>query len=179
VLALFQRFPKFGAVIGFVGEEFLGVLLGPVDQRFGERVVMCLTAGQDEGKKTSLSVCNCMDFRIASASAPTNCLILLPRFRPIPSGVPLYELSQSFVCQSLCRGEQVLRIAAPKPNARPSAQTDYRSSSAGHIPVDNRTSGSRFSAMQNAAQHMPVVNALLAANISRQKRFDLRPSFVR
>jgi hypothetical protein len=79
--SLFQRLPQFGAVVGFVGEEFLG-LFGLVDQRFGNRTVMRLAARQDEGKKTSLSICNCMDFRVAAASAPTNRLILLPPFPP-------------------------------------------------------------------------------------------------
>ena len=79
--SLFQRLAQFSAVVGFVGEEFLG-LFGFVDQRFGNRAVMRLAARQDEGKKTSLSICNCMDFRIAAASAPTNRLILLPPFPP-------------------------------------------------------------------------------------------------
>jgi len=78
---LFQRFAQFGAVVGFVGEEFLS-LFGLVDQWFGNRAIMRLAAGQEEGKKTSLSICNCMDFRIAAASAPTNRLILLPPFPP-------------------------------------------------------------------------------------------------
>ena len=79
--SFFQRLPQFGAVVGFVGEEFLG-LLCPLDQRFGNRAVMRLAARQGEGKKPSLSICNCMDFRIAAASRPTNRLILLPPFPP-------------------------------------------------------------------------------------------------
>ena len=79
--SLFQCLPQFGAVVGFVGEEFLG-LFGLVDQRFGNRTVMRLAARQSEGKKTSFSICNCMDFRIAPASRPTNRLISLPPFPP-------------------------------------------------------------------------------------------------
>jgi hypothetical protein len=72
---------QFGAVIGFVGEELLG-RLGRFDQRFGGWAVMRFTARQGKGKKTSLSICNCMDFRVAAASRPTNRLILLPPFPP-------------------------------------------------------------------------------------------------
>jgi len=79
--SLFQRLPQFGAIIGLVGDEFLG-FPGLFDQWFGNRAVMRFTAGQGEGKKTSLSICNCMDFRVAAASRPTNRLILLPPFPP-------------------------------------------------------------------------------------------------
>jgi hypothetical protein len=43
---------------------------------------MRLAARQSEGEKTSLSICNCMNFRVATASRPTNRLILLPPFPP-------------------------------------------------------------------------------------------------
>ena len=49
---------------------------------------MRLTTRQGEGKKTSFSICNCMDFRIAPASRPTNRLILLP---PLWNGPPPFS----------------------------------------------------------------------------------------
>ena len=79
--SFFQRFSQLAAVIGFVGEEFLG-LLGFLYQWLGDGAVVRLTARQNEGKKTALSICNCMDFRVAAASAPTNRLVLLPPFPP-------------------------------------------------------------------------------------------------
>ncbi len=78
----FPRLAQFGAVVGFIGQEFLSLLLCLFDQRFGGRAVMRLAAGQGKGKKTSLSICDCMDFRITAASRPTNRLILLPPFPP-------------------------------------------------------------------------------------------------
>ena len=43
---------------------------------------MRLATGQEDGKKTALSISNCMDLRIASASRPTNRLTMLPPFPP-------------------------------------------------------------------------------------------------
>ena len=43
---------------------------------------MRLTAGQQDGKKTAFSICDCMDFRIAPAARTSNRLALLPLFAP-------------------------------------------------------------------------------------------------
>ena len=43
---------------------------------------MRLAAGQQDGKKTAFSICDCVDFRIAPAARATNRLFLLPLFAP-------------------------------------------------------------------------------------------------
>jgi hypothetical protein len=45
---------------------------------------MGLAACQDDGKKTALSICNCMDFCVTAASRPTDRLIFLLPFPPDP-----------------------------------------------------------------------------------------------
>jgi hypothetical protein len=97
----------------------------------------------------------------------------------MPSGAPLYEWNQSFESDFSVRNLQAPEIIFPKRQVLPSRRTGYRWSSADHIQEDSRTSGSRFSAREYAADHAPVINALLAANISRQKRFNLCPLVVR
>jgi hypothetical protein len=39
-----------------------------VDEPLRRRAVMCFAAGQQDGEKTALSICECMDFRIAPSS---------------------------------------------------------------------------------------------------------------
>ena len=43
---------------------------------------MRFAAGQQEGKKTAFSICDCMDFRIAPAARASNRLVLFPLFAP-------------------------------------------------------------------------------------------------
>ena len=55
---------------------------------------MCLAAGQQDGKKTALSICDCMDFRIAPTTRAAKRLIVLPPlWMARPSCAELLEMS--------------------------------------------------------------------------------------
>ena len=79
--AILEPLAQWCAVIGFVTEKLLGDL-GTADQPFGRGTVVCVAAGQEDGKKTAFSICDCVDFRIAPASRATNCLLMFPLFAP-------------------------------------------------------------------------------------------------
>ena len=65
--AILQPLPQFGAVVGLIAEELSG-RLGATDQTLGGRTIVRLAAAQEDGKKTALSICDCVDLRIAPAS---------------------------------------------------------------------------------------------------------------
>jgi hypothetical protein len=55
------------AVVSLVREQpFRG--RGSANQAFRYGAIMCLTAGQEDGKKTAFSICECVDLRIAPAA---------------------------------------------------------------------------------------------------------------
>ena len=62
--ALAEPLPQLGAVVSSIAEHLSGCFGAP-DQALGWRTIVCLAAGQQDGKKTALSVCDCVDFRIA------------------------------------------------------------------------------------------------------------------
>ncbi len=72
---------QLGAVVGFVAEHLLGPLGAP-DQALRRGAIVCLAAGQQDGKKTALSICDCVDFRVAPAARASNRLVLFPLFAP-------------------------------------------------------------------------------------------------
>ncbi len=59
--------PQFGTVIGFVAEKLLRRPCTP-DQTLGWRAVMDFASTQKDAEKTALSICDCMDFRVAPAA---------------------------------------------------------------------------------------------------------------
>lgn len=65
--ALFQPLPQFGTVVGLVAEQ-LGGGLGTTDQALGRRTIVGIATGQEDGKKTAFSICQCVDLRIAPTS---------------------------------------------------------------------------------------------------------------
>ena len=79
--ALAEPLPQFGAVIGSVAEHLFGCFGAP-DQPLGWRTIVRLAAGQQDGKKTALSICDCVDFRVAPATRASNSLALFPLFAP-------------------------------------------------------------------------------------------------
>jgi hypothetical protein len=85
--SLFQPLAQFRAVVGGVGDEFLG-WVGSTDQARGGRAVVRLASRQQDGKKTALSICDCVDFRVASAARTAIACFCSPLFRPRPSGAP-------------------------------------------------------------------------------------------
>jgi hypothetical protein len=81
-----QFVAQFIAVVGLIAEHAFG-WFNSVDEAFGDWAIVCLTAGQEDGNETPLSICECMDLRVAPAARAANSLFLLPPFRPMPSGV--------------------------------------------------------------------------------------------
>ena len=63
----FKPLPQFDAVVSLVTEKPLGGLGAPDEARGGRTVVRLATTQQD-GKKTSFSIRQCVDLRIAPAS---------------------------------------------------------------------------------------------------------------
>jgi len=79
--ALLEPVAQFGAVIGLIAEKFSGGS-GSADQTLRGRTVVRFAAGQKDGKKTALSICDCVDFCISAAARATNRLLVLPLFAP-------------------------------------------------------------------------------------------------
>ena len=52
------------------------------DQALGNRVVVRLTAGQQNGEEAPLSICKCVYLRVAPSARAANSLLLLPPFPP-------------------------------------------------------------------------------------------------
>jgi hypothetical protein len=77
--ALVQPLAERRAVVSCVAEEYLG-RAGSTDQVRGGRAIMRLASGQQDGKKTALSICDCVDFRVASATRAADRLFLLPPY---------------------------------------------------------------------------------------------------
>ncbi len=65
--AIVEPLPQLGAVIGGIPEQLSG-RLGAPNEALSRRAVMGLAAGQEDGKKTASSICQCVDLRIAPAS---------------------------------------------------------------------------------------------------------------
>ena len=68
-------------VVSAIAEQRLG-RSGTSDQSLRRRAIVRLSAGQKEGKKTALSICDCVDFRVAPAARASNSLLVLPLFAP-------------------------------------------------------------------------------------------------
>jgi len=64
---LVEPFSQLGAVVCLVGEKFIG-RSGPPDETLGYRTIVSFATGQEDGKKTALSICKCVDLRIAPAT---------------------------------------------------------------------------------------------------------------
>jgi hypothetical protein len=79
--AIFQPLPQRCAVVGLVAEKLPG-RLGATDEARGRRTIVGLAAGQQDGKKTAFSICECVDLRVTSAARAANRLFLLPPFPP-------------------------------------------------------------------------------------------------
>ena len=79
--AILQPLSQWGAVIGLVAEK-LRSSFDATDQPRGGWTIVRLAAGQQEGKKTAFSICECMDLRVAPSARATNRLFLLPPFPP-------------------------------------------------------------------------------------------------
>ena len=65
--AILQPLAQLCTVVGGVANQ-LGGGLGAPDKALGGRAIVRLATAQEEGKKTALSICQCVDLRIAPAS---------------------------------------------------------------------------------------------------------------
>src|SRR5687767_1992686 len=69
------------AIISHVAEH-MRRRLHSADQALGKRIVVRLASGQEDGEKAPLSICECVNLRVAPASRATNSLFLFPPFPP-------------------------------------------------------------------------------------------------
>jgi hypothetical protein len=77
--AILQPSSQRRAVISLVAKQLPGCS-GATDKTLGRRAIMRLAAGQEDGKKTSFSICDCVDLRVAPSTRAADRLFLLPPF---------------------------------------------------------------------------------------------------
>jgi hypothetical protein len=75
--AVAQPLAQCSAVIGSVGEQFLG-WFGLLDEWLGGRTIVCLATAQQDGKKAAFSICDCVDFRRVSERMCKQVSVSLP-----------------------------------------------------------------------------------------------------
>ncbi len=78
---LLKPLAQFGTVIGPVAKQLL-CRFGPLYETLRWRTIMRLSTGQQDGKKTAFSICDCVDFRVAPATRTANRLLMFPLFAP-------------------------------------------------------------------------------------------------
>ena len=94
--ALVQLLAQFGAVIGRVAEHALRWLHSS-DQALCERAIVRLASSQQDGDKSSLSICECINLRVSPSARAANSLLLLP---PLPPAAERWALMcvESIIC---------------------------------------------------------------------------------
>jgi hypothetical protein len=76
-----QFVPQIGAIIRFVAEYAFGPLYS-ADQVLGDRTIVRLASGQQDGDEAPFSICECVDLRVGPSARVANSLLLLPAFPP-------------------------------------------------------------------------------------------------
>jgi hypothetical protein len=89
------------AVVSPVPEQ-LSRRLGSADEAFGYGTIMRLAVGQEDGKKTAFSICDCVELRITPAALASNRLLLLPPFPPDAERCALICV-ESIICVCVVR----------------------------------------------------------------------------
>ena len=142
-------------------------------RRCRDWAVMRLTSGQQDGYETPLSICKCVDLRVAPSTRTAHSLLLLPPFPPAAErcAFTCVELDHLRVCRSSISGklpEQVLPDAASCPTNKPVIDRGCRT-----------IFGRAIAPAATAPQHMhdpaddpPIVHPLDTPHISRQMRLD-------
>lgn len=140
-----------------------------------------LPTGQQEGERTAKAVGEGVDLGRASAPRATDGLALLPPLAPCGAAVGLHG---GGVDQHLRGRPTGLSEGLEQPNPDPLGRPAHEAIVEGlPRPVDLarrvRPAPSRFEHVDDAADHAPVVHALLAPRVGRQKRCDPRELLVR
>src|SRR5262245_19660602 len=99
--ALVQLLSQFVTVISHVTKQMLG-WRHSADQSLGERIVVCFTAGEQDSDQASLSICECVNLRVAPSARAANSLLLLPPFPPAAERCALIWV-ESIICISVER----------------------------------------------------------------------------
>src|SRR5947209_10189970 len=76
-----QFLAQFGTVVGLVAEQAFG-FFNSADETLGDRTIVRLASGQQDGNETPFSICECMDLRVAPAARAAHSLFVLPPFPP-------------------------------------------------------------------------------------------------
>src|ERR1700691_14136 len=93
--------PMPGAVVSLVAKHTLRRLYPP-DQALCDRAVVRFTSGQQNGDQAPLSICECVDLRVAPSARAANSLLLLPPFPPDAERCAL-TCVESIICVSVDR----------------------------------------------------------------------------
>ena len=139
---------------------------------------MRLTPGQQDGDQAPLSICECMDLRVAPAARAANSLFLLPPFPPDAE-------RWAFTCVELIIWVSVdrprpasSRSGLSKCRARPNARSGYRVSSKGRTRAGNPATAFALEHLDDPADHAPVVLPLDTAHIRRRMEFYPFPLLI-
>ena len=79
---LFKFLIKPVTVVGLIAEHMFG-RLDIADQLFRHWAVVRFATRQENGDQASLSICQCMNLRVAPAARAADSLLLLPPFPPL------------------------------------------------------------------------------------------------
>ena len=96
-----QPSSQLGTVVGLVAEQ-LGGCLDATDETRGRWAIMRVATAQEDGKKTALSICECVDLRVAPAARAADRLFLLPPFPPEAERCALMCV-ESIICVAVDR----------------------------------------------------------------------------
>lgn len=164
--SVFRPFAQRLAVVSLVAQKFFRRFVS-ADQTFRNRTIVCLPAGQKDGKKTAFSICNFVYLRIAPAARASNRLFLLPPFRPMPQRRVL------IICVLIFRGPQALETVFPQPAPRPSHKAVVNRRRRAVFRRTIAPTAAAFQHMQNAADHPAIIHAIFTAYVRGQERHDL------
>ena len=96
--ALLQLVAQFSAVVGLVAKHAFR-WRHSAEEALRDRAIMCFASGQQNGDEASLSICECVDLRVAPSARAANSLLLLPPFPPAAERCAL-TCVESIICVS-------------------------------------------------------------------------------
>src|SRR3977135_2762647 len=99
--ALVQLVAQFSAVVGLVAEHAFR-WLHSADEALRDRAIVCFASSQQNGDEASLSICECVNLRVAPSARAANSLFLLPPFPPAAERCA-FTCVESIICVSVDR----------------------------------------------------------------------------